>query len=118
MLYDKYCELCKLRDVAPTTAALEAGISKSTITKWKNNPETTITSNILNKLSAYFGISPYDLMAIFDGSKEVPKVENEKLGELKKDEIELIELLRELPDDKKDTALEVIRAMAVASKAL
>lgn len=118
MLYDKYCELCKLKDVAPTTAALEAGISKSTITKWKNNPKTTVTSNILNKLSAYFGISPYDLMAIFDGRKEMPKVENEKLGELKKDEIELIELLRELPDDKKDTALEVIRAMAVASKAL
>ena len=33
-------------------------------------------------------------------------------------ESELLDLLRQLPDDKKETALEVIRAMALASKAL
>ena len=118
MLYDKYCELCKLRDVAPTTAALEAGISKSTITKWKNNPETTVTSNILNKLSAYFGISPYELMAIFDGRKEVPKVENNRLGKLSEREIKAVEMLRGMSESTADSALEVLKALAVAEKTL
>ena len=38
--------------------------------------------------------------------------------ELTDDEKEVLDIFRELPDDKKETALEVMRAMALASKAL
>lgn len=115
MLYDKYCELCKLKDVAPTTAAKEAGISKSTVTKWKNNPDTTITANILKRLAAYFQMSPYELMQFFDDSKEMDEVENgEQIAGLTEDEAILIQLFRLLPTEQQNAAINMIKSLATS----
>lgn len=56
MFYDLYLELCKERNVSPTRAAIEIGISKATPTTWKKRGLTP-QGETLNKIAAYFGVS-------------------------------------------------------------
>ena len=63
MFYDKFVYLCSLKKVAPTKAALEAGISKSLVTKWKTNRTQVPSPDILKKLSAYFNVPVSELLS-------------------------------------------------------
>ena len=56
MFYDLFCELCKRKNVAPTRAALDMGISKATPTTWKNKGITPQAAQ-LQKIADYFGVS-------------------------------------------------------------
>lgn len=67
MFYDLYCELCKKKDVTPTRAALEIGLSKSTPTAWKKQGITPQAAQ-LQKIADYFGVS-VDYLC---GKKETP----------------------------------------------
>lgn len=62
MFYDRFAYLCKQRDISPSRAALEAGISKSLVTKWKNNNIEMPSADVLSKLSKYFGIPVSELL--------------------------------------------------------
>lgn len=62
MFYDRFAYLCKQRDVSPSRAALDAGISKSLVSKWKNNNTEIPSPDVLSKLSKYFGISVSELL--------------------------------------------------------
>jgi transcriptional regulator with XRE-family HTH domain len=56
MFYDLYLNLCNKKGVAPTRAAIEIGLSRSTPTTWKNR-RLTPQGDTLNKIAAYFGVS-------------------------------------------------------------
>ena len=56
MFYDKFVLLCALKGVSPSKAAVDAGISKSLVTKWKVNSVDVPSPEILKKLSDYFGV--------------------------------------------------------------
>jgi transcriptional regulator with XRE-family HTH domain len=62
VFYDKYVILCKKKGVSPSYAAIEAGISKSLVTKWKTNKIETPSADVLQKLSNYFNISISELL--------------------------------------------------------
>lgn len=62
MFYDQFVMLCRRRGVTPSRAALDAGLSKSTVTKWKNDPDTRPTGTVIDKLTKYFGISISELL--------------------------------------------------------
>lgn len=62
MFYDRYVALCTEHGVTPSRAATEAGLSKSTVTKWKTNPEAKPTGNAMKKLCDYFGITVSELL--------------------------------------------------------
>lgn len=62
MFYDRFAYLCKQKDVSPSRAALDAGISKSLVTKWKINNIEIPSPDVLNKLSKYFGIPVSELL--------------------------------------------------------
>lgn len=62
MFYDKFVRLCALRGVSPSRAAVEAGLSKSTVTKWKTTPDAEPTGAALKKLSEYFGVSISEIL--------------------------------------------------------
>ena len=64
MFYDRFIELCQLRGVSPSRAATEAGIHKSTVTKWKQKGDTKISGANLERLTAYFGLSPDELYGL------------------------------------------------------
>lgn len=62
MFYDKFVRLCAERGISPSRAAVEAGLSKSTVTKWKNAPDSAPTGTALQKLTEYFNISYAELL--------------------------------------------------------
>ena len=74
MFYDRFIELCDQKGVSPSRAALEAGISKSLVTKWKQNQSKEPSPEVIRKLAEYFGISRY---AVVEGQKEKPTLVSE-----------------------------------------
>lgn len=54
--------LCKSRGVSPSRAAIDAGLSKSTVSKWKRSPDSKPTGSVIDKLTKYFGISVAELL--------------------------------------------------------
>lgn len=62
MFYDRFAYLCKRKGVSASRAALEAGISKSLVTKWKTNNVEVPSPDVLNKLSRYFNLSISELL--------------------------------------------------------
>lgn len=75
MFYDRFVTLCNSRGVTPSRAAIDAGLSKSTVTKWKNDPTLLPTGNVLAKLTQYFGVSISDLLGNDDAAPEAPAAE-------------------------------------------
>lgn len=84
MFYDKYVELCAMKNVSPTAAAREIGLSKATPTKWKTSGATPSGDN-LKKIAAYFGVTESDLLS--DESVQLPvrNSEESKRLELRED---------------------------------
>ena len=62
MFYDRFVMLCESRGVSPSRAAIDAGLSKSTVTKWKRSPDARPTGNVIEKLPRYFGVSVAELL--------------------------------------------------------
>lgn len=53
--FTKYLELCSEKGVKPSTAAVQMGLSKSSVTRWRNG--STPDTETLNVIAAYFGVS-------------------------------------------------------------
>lgn len=62
MFYDRFVQICSKYGVSPSRAAIEAGLSKSTVTKWKNTPTAEPTGTAIKKLAEYFGVSIAELL--------------------------------------------------------
>ena len=62
VFYDRYVKICKDHGVSPSRAAIGAGLSKSTVSKWKSTPDADPTGAAIKKLTEYFNISIADLM--------------------------------------------------------
>lgn len=62
MFYDRFVALCKRKGVSPSRAAEDAGLSKSTVTKWKNDATAHPTGNVIDKLTRYFDIPVAELL--------------------------------------------------------
>ena len=78
MFYDNFLLLCKQKGVAPSRAAVEAGLSKSTVTRWKSSPESTPTGSVLEALARYFQVPVSELLS----EKEKPTTdEGDELNE-------------------------------------
>ncbi len=72
MFYDRFLELCTRKGVAPTRAAIEAGISKSLVSKWKANEAKEPSPEIIRKLADYFGVSNYEIIEDFPNNEKTP----------------------------------------------
>ena len=62
MFYDRFVALCAQRGESPSRAALNAGISKAVVSKWKQNPAAFPSGAVVEKLTAYFGVSVTELL--------------------------------------------------------
>lgn len=109
MFYDKYVSLCRQKGISLSRAAIDAGISKSLISKWKNNQTQVPSPEILQKLSIYFCVPISDLLC-----EEKPlATEDEELDEY-------LEMLRTRPEmrmlfrvSKDATKADVEKAVAI-----
>lgn len=69
MFYELFCKLCDEKNIAPTRAALDMGMSKATPTTWKNKG-TTPQAAQLQKIADYFNVSVDYLLG--NEEKETP----------------------------------------------
>ena len=86
MVYDKFCDLCSQKGVSPSKAAMDAGFSKSLISKWKSKQEIVPSSEVLQKIADYFGVSVDYLL----GKEKQPTD-----GELSDEEKAMLDLFRQ-----------------------
>ena len=90
VFYDRFVFLCAQRGISPSRAAVEAGLSKSLVTKWKTNQTDVPSPDALRKLSKYFGIPVSEL---------IDEAENEKLLVNGDEELtEYLEILKNRPE--------------------
>jgi transcriptional regulator with XRE-family HTH domain len=104
--------LCNVKKIAPSRAAVDAGISKSLVTKWKTNRTEMPSPEILQKLSAYFNVPVSDLISEESKQKENSISEDN----LTDGERMLLEIFRQIPAEMQIVFLEQGRAFANSLK--
>ncbi len=62
MFYERFVKLCEARGVSPSRAAIDAGLSKSVVTKWKQNPSARPAGKALMLLSRYFNLPVSEIL--------------------------------------------------------
>ena len=92
-----------------SAAAMEAGLSKSLVTKWKVNKVDVPSPDVLKKLSAYFDMPVSELLG--EEEKEKPSVQDEGLSDNQK---ELIEFAKSLTEDQAVLALRLLKSLVEA----
>ena len=107
VFYDNFVYLCKKHGVSPSKAAIDAGLSKSTVTKWKTTPDAQPTGNAIKKLSEYFCVPISELL-----SEEEQKNTPDEFV-LTEGEKELLELFRMIPEEQQPAVLAIIRAALI-----
>ena len=89
VFYDKFVYLCNQKGGSPSKAAIDAGISKSLVTKWKSNNSKLPSPDVLTKISKYFNVPVSELI---DEEKVMPLVNGDE--EL----TEYLEILKTRPE--------------------
>lgn len=56
MFFDTFLALCEKKNIPPTRVALDIGLSKAAVTRWKQT-ESTPNGDVLSKLADYLGCS-------------------------------------------------------------
>lgn len=105
-----FLELCNNVGKAPNAVAKEIGISSGAITFWKTDQRRP-TPRMLEKISAYFGVSVNYLLGYETKKENAP-------GEMILTESEnmLVELFRSLPPDKQELVAQTVKAFADSQK--
>ena len=106
MFYDKYAQLCKRKGVSMSAAALDAGLSKSLVTKWKTNKVEVPSPDVLMKLSAYFNMPVSELLG--EETKKEQPTEIDGLSEKQKAFINKVMQMSDVQLDKLDKILSLV----------
>lgn len=101
-LYEVFLRLCNEKGKTPSAAALEMGLSKAMVSRWKKG--STPSDATVIKIADYFGLSPTDLRKMEQDEKKPVTSEGNRLSDK---EEEIIRMLRDAPPD--------LRAAAVAA---
>lgn len=92
-----------------SAAALEAGLSKSLVTKWKTNKVDVPSPDVLKKLSAYFGMPVSELLG--EEEKDIKKEQSTEIDGLSEKRKALMQFAMSVPDDKADMILQVMKTI-------
>jgi transcriptional regulator with XRE-family HTH domain len=105
-LYENINALCKSKGVSGSRMCLDLGLSKSTMSDLKNGRIKGVSIPTAQKIAGYFGISVDELYGD-EAKKEQPTVTDGLSDEL----VELIGVLKELPNDKILALLQLAKSM-------
>lgn len=112
--YENYLRLCEKASKTPSAAALEMGLSKTTVNRWKNGGGLTDATAL--KVSAYFGVTVAELKGEEPGQKEKPNtldgIELEKLSPARR---ALLEALEGMDDE---NIMKIVRIAQAVKKEL
>ena len=110
MFYDKFAYLCKKRGISVSAAAVEAGLSKSLVTKWKTNRVEVPSPDVLKKLSGYFGMPVSELLGEEKG-EDIKKEQPTEFDGLSEKRKALIQFAMSVPEDKAEMILQVMKTI-------
>ena len=110
MFYDKYAQICKKRGISMSAAALEAGLSKSLVTKWKVNKVEVPSPDVLKKLSTYFGMPVSELLGE-EKEEETKKEQSTEFDGLPEKRKALMQFAMGVPEDKAEMILRVMKSI-------
>lgn len=79
MFYERFLALCKEKGVSTSKAAIDAGFSKSTVTKWKQDPTAKPSSSVVLKLCKYFDVSASELLGTEEEGPDRPRPSREDI---------------------------------------
>lgn len=102
MFWENFLELCNKHETSPTAVVTELGISRGSVTAWKEGKVPY--QRTLSKIANRFGV-PMDFL-LRDNAEKKPTVS----GELSEAEKMVLELFRQIPEDQQALVLQMIRA--------
>ncbi len=108
MFYDRFVYLCTQKGVSPSRAAIDAGISKSLVTKWKTNNIEVPSPDVIVKLSKYFGLPVSEFLGEETEKAPTESGERDILDEI---DIAFYGQYKELTEDDKETVRDMVRVM-------
>lgn len=73
MIYDNFLKLCNSVGKTPSAAAIDMGLSKTTVNRWKNGGGVTDATAL--KIANYFGITVDELKNGIKKQPSIPKDE-------------------------------------------
>ena len=106
-LYENINALCKSKGVSGSRMCLDLGLSKSTMSDLKNGRIKGVSIPTAQKIAGYFGISVDELYGD-EIKKEQPTAQYDGLSD---ELVELIGVLKELPQDKILALLQLAKSM-------
>lgn len=108
MFYDRYVKICNDHGVSPSKAAIDAGLSKSTVSKWKNTPNSEPNGAVLKKLSDYFCISISDLLGESEKKEQPPVIEGLSLEGISPEDVKTIRAYLDMPEDQRRALAKIL----------
>lgn len=110
--YENYLKLCEKAGKTPSAAALEMGLSKPTVNRWKKGGGATDATAL--KVASYFGVTAEELTG--EEQKEKPNaldgIELEKLSPARR---ALLEALEGMDDE---NIMKIVRIAQAVKKEL
>lgn len=103
MFWKNFLELCNKRETTPTAVVVELGLSRGSVTAWKEGKVPY--QRTLSKIANYFGVT-IEFLLMNDPQKEKPTL----TGELSEAEQAILELFRKIPPEQQEMVLQMIRA--------
>lgn len=79
MFFDNYVRLCNSVNKAPSAVALEIGITKSTVSRWRAG--STPNYSTAQKVADYFGVSADEMLTGTPAIKEPPAIQEDNKGD-------------------------------------
>jgi transcriptional regulator with XRE-family HTH domain len=103
--YENYLRLCEKAGKTPSGAALEMGLSKPTVNRWKKGGGLTDATAL--KVAAYFGVTVAELKG--EEQKEKPSTpEGVDLSSLSSEDAELVRRILGASEAKKNAIRELL----------
>ncbi len=101
MFWNNFLILCNKKGVAPNTVCADLGLSTAIATKWKNG--AIPRPSTMRVIAMYFGVSVEYLMGETEDRSPI-----EYSPKLSEGEEALLELFRQIPEDKQNLVLQMI----------
>ena len=106
-LYENIISLCDSRGIKGGKMCTDTGISKGLLTDLKMGRRTGVSAVTAQKIANYFGVSVGYLL----GEEEEKKEQPTEYGELSEKRKALMQFAAEVPEDKAEMLLQVMRTI-------
>lgn len=102
VFWERFCDLCRDRNITPTQMVKEAGIAAGSVTKWKNG--SIPHGNTRKKIADFFSITEKELFESQDTKEKPTAISDELWNKIENDPkaLKLLELLLNMSPEQRD----------------